>query len=99
MSGHTKGPWLASSNSAGDDGYSVAYPYTDIHPLICWGIRNDLDARLIAAAPEMLEALEANHKILFMLWEIESNFTRRDILADQLDINSTLIAKAMGKQS
>ncbi len=55
---HTPAPWFASSNSAGDDGYSVAYPYTDIHGIICYGIKNKFNANLIAAAPELLEALE-----------------------------------------
>lgn len=56
---HTPAPWFASSNSAGDDGYSVAYPYTDIHGIICYGIKNKFNANLIAAAPELLEALES----------------------------------------
>ena len=66
MSGHTPGPWeWYTSNSYNRLGAAygpyceLLYPvvYKDGHPGIEW--RNEADARLIAAAPELLEALRA----------------------------------------
>jgi hypothetical protein len=53
VSAHTPGPWRVEkegSNVIRDaEGGTVAHAY---------GIRNDMDARLIAAAPELLGALK-----------------------------------------
>ena len=69
MSDYTKGPWHCKPNANGvygADGYAVTYP---VHQAITvlgsddqshqWVNRNaEANARLIAAAPELLEALE-----------------------------------------
>lgn len=56
MSQHTPGPWTFD-----DDYYVVAGEENDI---ICelWSQDKDANARLIAAAPEMYEALKAINK-------------------------------------
>jgi hypothetical protein len=62
MSRHTPGPWVVESLV---DGYDIHAPQagcfiaTTSDPEMVWGAvtRKD-DARLIAAAPELLEALE-----------------------------------------
>jgi hypothetical protein len=61
VSGHTKGPWTVFTPSqagvtygiSGDDGTAVVFWGEDIND----GINKIEDARLIAAAPELLEAL------------------------------------------
>ena len=67
MAEHTPGPWKVSELFA--DGeiirvfrtYEVVTPEYDVCADLPWGgpIRNEADARLIAAAPELLAALEA----------------------------------------
>lgn len=55
MSGHTKGPWV--HNGDGDilgEGRYVVYGYCGQR-----GVSSDADANLIAAAPDLLEALES----------------------------------------
>ena len=56
--GHTPGPW-AKQITAGDHGYNI-YDEGD-GPTIAhvYGGENEANARLIAAAPQLLEALEA----------------------------------------
>ena len=67
MSKHTPGPWLvATSNSwrriLASDGSHVCYPVTqrDGHPDLLFdnGGQDGPDARLIAAAPDLLAALQ-----------------------------------------
>jgi len=59
VSGHTPGPWVAECigvSSHGPDGvdvYEVTNGYTRIAEHV-----SEADARLIAAAPELLEALQ-----------------------------------------
>jgi hypothetical protein len=56
MSAHTPGPWVATSNAGGADisdeakGRAIAHVYGE--RMACYP-----DARLIAAAPDLLEAL------------------------------------------
>lgn len=58
---HTPGPWhlieTASMMKNGDVTIMLANKSPHIHGIL-YGVKNDADLRLIAAAPEMLEALE-----------------------------------------
>ena len=54
MSNHTQGPWEYKRTSGFDYG-SVEYWL----PGICTNVKTEANARLIAAAPELLEALKA----------------------------------------
>jgi hypothetical protein len=62
---HTPGPWKAQKLESDGlvirkDGWEVSTAAFDVCANIQYGapIRNEADARLIAAAPELLEALE-----------------------------------------
>ena len=94
---HTPGPWVwATSNSwsrlmrvGGKDGgilCPVVHQY-DAHPDL--SIPNEADARLIAAAPEMLEALKEAVEV----FQIEVPFGSRTIAQMR-----AAIAKAEGAQ-
>ncbi len=52
---HTPGPWVAMQNES--QGVSFIYPKRSSDDCICT-VSNEANARLIAAAPEMLEALK-----------------------------------------
>jgi len=56
------------------------------------------NAFIVQSAKQLLATLKDNHEILFMLRDLETNLERRQALADQLSINSHLIAKAEGRQ-
>ena len=63
MSQHTPGPWIVDALGYG---YDISAPEarclitTSSDPKMVWGaIGREADARLIAAAPELLEAIEA----------------------------------------
>lgn len=74
MSGHTPGPWrfaLGKDNSGDDEDATLGSIVTtselgDFHIARVWsdGPAPNADARLIAAAPEMLEALRATELLL-----------------------------------
>ena len=66
---HTPGPWRAKKHTEGEPGYEVIIPYVEkewiegkVGKIVCeMGGNNDEDyanARLIAAAPEMFEAIK-----------------------------------------
>lgn len=94
---HTPGPWFVHGPSVGTGpseadscGYEVAHilnPYKG-----CVGARDrvDANARLIAAAPELLEALEKT-QILLERMGMQSS--------DEYQENRAAIAKATGQQS
>ena len=91
MSKHTKGPWGVGTESNGvsprhvqilnDDGYIATVNYTNSIN------ETNANARLIAAAPELLEALIDCRRTL----EI-ANFTQ------ELVVVSAAIAKAKGEE-
>lgn len=74
MSKHTPGPWIArpASVDTGMEGYVFVYCPKDY--LICGPVNNRPDgldnARLIAAAPELLEAAQA---MLAVCYDLERN--------------------------
>lgn len=53
VQGHTPGPWTASEDNNGT--YVLADNDVIAH---CWGIQERNNSRLIAAAPDLLEALK-----------------------------------------
>lgn len=57
MGNHTPGPWVAQKYK--DDWYDVSQEAKPEHHEICMAAHTEADARLIAAAPELLEALQA----------------------------------------
>ncbi len=83
---HTPGPWLVTKTPAGkakivdDNGFSIANATSGSYA------QQEIDARLIAAAPDLLAALQ---KVL----SAAENGPRREIFAD---IAREAIAKATG---
>lgn len=55
MSKHTPGPWCAVEGTVFKDYGDKAYPVASVEG---WGEDTDHNARLIAAAPDLLEALK-----------------------------------------
>ena len=55
MSKHTPGPWCAVEDTIFKDYGDKAYPVASVES---WGEDTDHNARLIAAAPDLLEALK-----------------------------------------
>lgn len=105
MSKHTPGPWVADDN----EGFSVWKIYSRMSPsgsgipgpfvaeVIGDSAEADANAHLIAAAPEMLDALK---HIEFILENYKLNGYRADeILEKYLEIVRHAIAKAEGKES
>lgn len=107
--GHTEGPWLACRPGESDwsDWYwEIEDPYG--HTATVYG--NDAEAganaRLIAAAPEMLAALcEARDAFAAMDWEGEENWrhwdaTRLDeLIAGTLRVVNAALTKAGGSDA
>lgn len=97
MSGHTKGPWDAGvSIWNGNEVFTaVSRKDTSIITAICGftGAEDEeesiANAHLIAAAPELLEALEQTQSLLERLG-LESS--------DEYQANAAAIAKAKGEQ-
>lgn len=56
---HTKGPWMIGPDEEGDPSQCISASGFDIATV--WGgyLAADADARLIASAPELLEALDS----------------------------------------
>lgn len=104
---HTPGPWEVAelepqSIDIVSHGLHLARIDLEAHYAECGepGDRPDdeskANAKLIASAPALLAALEANHRMILLLWEVENNLLRRQALADRMDANTSLIAKAKG---
>jgi len=95
MSKHTAGPWKFSEY--GEHKYLVSQDkHHDLSRRICFDIDSPCDASLIAAAPELLEALEEASNFIntkgsdeFEVWRDE----RRRIYYKAIDA----IAKARGE--
>lgn len=71
-SGHTPGPWKIVSRSVADDGWNI-YAESDYGIGKTWDCNgfaeNEANARLITAAPELLEALKACEALIVDLAE------------------------------
>lgn len=87
MSKHTPGPWVYKKTSGFDYG-STAYWV----PGICTNIDKEADARLIAAAPDLLEALK---RMEFAFSPLAKDCT----LAGLIDEARAAIAKATGGEA
>lgn len=62
---HTPGPWVLSLNSVKALGWMIGSPSADNGPGTHIGnVYNVADARLIAAAPDLLAALESAEDVL-----------------------------------
>jgi hypothetical protein len=86
MSKHTPGPWVVHANLSGNEshrGYRVApiekhnrsWLLAQVMPLDSNGIAGGANARLIAAAPELLESLKS---LLWYVGQLEMLFYRDD---------------------
>ena len=91
MSEHTPGPWIVDALGYG---YDISAPEarclitTSSDPKMVWGaIAREADARLIAAAPELLEALES------LLAQVEQYGHK-----PECDAARAAIAKAKGEE-
>lgn len=71
MTKHTSGPWEWKSCSGFDYG-STSYWV----PKVCTNIDNEADARLIAAAPELLEALISFTKSEYIKHQHPKRYTK-----------------------
>ena len=93
MSEHTPGPWEIREGA--EEVYGTAIYEVgahDLHPLAA--VQNEADARLIAAAPNLLEALESAHGILQMnLGDTDPH------VRSACDLMWAAIAKAKGIES
>lgn len=89
---HTPGPWVTEDRTSKGAGFSVIA--TDVH-YSCSGVAHyagEADARLIAAAPDLLEALEQ------IIWKLR----RKEMVAScperfefaKIDINDAVIRLA-----
>lgn len=92
MSKHTPGPWIVKERVAGFDILAPESVYAVAEdPGGDYGVIDDLqDARLIAAAPDLLEALEGTAALLEQL-----GFVSGDSLT--VDAARVAIAKAKGE--
>ena len=59
MSEHTKGPWKAVNNGDTVDNWDIYW--SDDGECVVDHVYTEADARLIAAAPDLLEALQEAH--------------------------------------
>lgn len=88
-SGHTKGPWMAAARPSSVVGWPVVAP-ADMGRSVCnvtvGHDQSEANARLIAAAPELLEAL----KIVAQHGRIDNSESRMNMVG-------AAIAKAEGK--
>lgn len=97
MSNHTPGPWIVALN---DGNLSVRSEATDetvaafthVYPECVFGLDED-DARLIAAAPDLLEAL---HALLPALMSKSAMMSKADWSA--VEKANAAIAKARGEK-
>ncbi len=100
---HTPGPWTFDANELGGS-YPIYPPDSYLTPWIAEAKGphvgpNNLDevlanARLIAAAPELLEALQGLTEIIGLT--AIKHESQRDILQKSFEIARTAIAKATG---
>jgi hypothetical protein len=97
MSKYTEGPWAASEydgrwSVSGSDDETVA-AFTCVYPECAIGLDED-DARLIAAAPDLLVALEGMLQVYGGIkWDTNT------VEIELQDLASAAIAKAKGLQS
>jgi hypothetical protein len=95
VSAHTPGPWVARKDPHGGIKDWCVGVQAENAPIDCVAVCFDHDARLIAAAPELLELLKAVSASLYINdygdWSLKTDFN-----ADGID---QVIAKATGSAS
>ena len=94
---HTPGPWEIElpSGDQEKDGILPSINATSFRGEICCGVFKKADAQLIAAAPEMLKALE----LMFERFRWQGGmFDRNNPNANAIDNAEAAIAKATGKE-
>jgi hypothetical protein len=99
---HTPGPWIIGTRPDGSRWFSIGDPRTGPHyqaDIFC----GDADARLIAAAPELLAAVEALSKIITDMREDEAfdasscdagGILFGDVASEAIEAANAAIAKA-----
>ena len=99
MSERTPGPWVVDALV---DGYDIHAPEARCHvstasdPEMVWGaIGREADARIIAAAPELLEALEG---LLFAYQVILLGAGQDHMCREAVKATRAAIAKAKGEE-
>lgn len=101
---HTAGPWQATENAYGCQ-FVQRWEAGEAHDLICGGNSHDTltkgNARLIAAAPEMLEAVRKASQLASIasdwnLYEVEIDGAMVGIYALMAEFDAAL-AKAEGR--
>ena len=94
---HTPAPWHLIETSSmvknGDVTLMLANKSPHIHGVL-YGVKNDADAYLIAAAPELLEALEYIFSCVTCNGDMKSEINLR---GDDINIIAKAIAKAKGE--
>jgi len=84
---HTPGPWKLSVDGCNAENNRANVVEGANGSLIVYGNANDSDARLIAAAPDLLEALQE-------LWDIHKGY---EINSERAARINAAIAKATGE--
>lgn len=109
MSKHTPGPWVVGEQNKGPVAGTVPVHTADYMEayrggqLVCsvYGTAafSEANARLIAAAPEMLDALKKTSEFLHHMW-CSANINEYDfeMVEETMLINDAAIAKATGDQ-
>lgn len=103
MSKHTPGPWNYHFEPRDHYSHKIRSKPGLICQLPGWVPHDELrleqeaNGRLIAAAPELLEALEATHGLFQATLLIMRDKEASAIAKDQLDKNRAAIAKATGE--
>ncbi len=108
MAGHTPGPWIVSPLNGRDVGPVRAFHFegTDVQQLQSVAIvreraESDANARLIAAAPELLEAIRKLANEASGFWAMANpdthGHTNLTVLRERIDNAYAVIAKAEGR--
>jgi hypothetical protein len=93
---HTPGPWRYWH----EDGYCGELNAPNGSLIAAFESEpHEANARLIAAAPDLLEALQNAHALLQATLFIINDNEARDIAKQQLDANRAAIAKATGGEA
>lgn len=107
MSAHTKGPWWVSDQdvlTGATNGFDVMRGEPGTSDLVCVAadLRSRNDAHLIAAAPDLLAALEVAHSFAVAyveLYRLDHKLpTSRTVHAESLQQIDAAIAKARGSR-
>ena|SRR5690625_535230 len=100
---HTPGPWTAHKNRLNRDEWHVASPKRyPAFTVLCGTVEAEANARLIAAAPELLAELVASVERLEELRDrhlLHAAAVTRALVQKRIDAARVAIAKATGEDS